>query len=593
MNNACLSENEMEPNVVPVEQTAFNGSNIDTNNPYATETGKHSNEETSNNTDKQIDYPNGDVYRGSVNTQTGLPSGSGAYTSSLSGDFIEGEFAHGSFHGIGGAQRTNGDTFAGRFSRDHLENGTYSYGGTDENCRDTSVPQKSHAIRYRGAFRENLPNGSGTLEFSNGDVYEGAFELGKAHGTGRYATPSGDIIAGLFENGRPIKGMRLSAAGHKYLGQFHPTMGKGRFHGLGRLQFSNGEYFEGSFVDGRFHGEGKYTFSDGMTIRCSSWDSDEPTGFTEVTLPDGSCFVGSFFSSRRKLMEGRGVMKFSDGSWFEARSFRRIGRMPTDYEGGAFYSKRKAESKSWISLQSGTTLKEEKLWLVFGGSRSLGLQFSSAAPKRTELTDTNAARLILATHQHLQFTVNSMGVNGSDVAWVSLEDGEENSRVQTTLVSVQGVLLGDAMRAFCLIGPFGGESAANSDETLGNSALEQAVRYGSKTPILVTFGASCDEGKSVLFASSINPDLKSSANKQDELQTVLSTEILALVAKQRPDLIIIRLVTGYAAASICQWLISELIRIQTRLVVAWVDGNAKDVVSSATACSSIVYELLK
>ena len=287
--------------------------------------------------EEEIRFPNGDRVIGSTYRNSEFPSGKGEFFSGTTGDVIDGEFINGAAQGIGSMSRPNGDRFDGKFSGQNFENGVYSF---------ASNQYQQKAVRFRGTFRENLPNGVGALEFTNGDIYEGSFDNGRPHGTGRYASASGDIIAGLFEDGRPVKGMKLSAAGHKYLGEFHPIRGGALYHGLGKLEFSNGDWYEGSFVDGYFSGEGIYVFADGLSVSCLTWVNDEPVGHTEVSLPDGSSFQGSFFSDRRRLTEGYGMLKFSDGSWFESRNFVKTSVIPTDYDGGAFYYNRKLESRS-------------------------------------------------------------------------------------------------------------------------------------------------------------------------------------------------------------------------------------------------------
>ena len=40
----------------------------------------------------------------------------------------------------------------------------------------------------------------------------------------------------------------------------------GRFNGYGKLEFANGDIYEGHFVKGKYEGKGKYIFKEGGSI---------------------------------------------------------------------------------------------------------------------------------------------------------------------------------------------------------------------------------------------------------------------------------------------------------------------------------------
>jgi hypothetical protein len=523
-------------------------------------------------------YVNGDVYSGLAEPRNEIPSGMGVYVDAVTKDKTEGEFANGMLHGMGTLSRSNGDKYAGRFAQDRFENGSYTYGNNQHS--------ENPAVRYRGTFRENLPNGTGILEFANGDVYEGSIEAGRVKGNGRYATAAGDIIAGSFEDGRPTRGVKLCAAGHKYVGEFHPLLPGSRFHGLGRLEFINGDSYEGYFENGYFNGEGSYTFSDGMMISCNTWINDEPTGPVDIILPDGSYFSGAFFADRRHLVEGRGVMKFSDGSWFEARSFRRVGVMPFDRDGGAFYFDKKIEAKSWLTLECGHFQGNSSLvWLCLAGYQSLGLQFSSVNPSQE---DTSGAKLMLSIHQNIQFALSSAIVPKEDFLWVNLGEDEKYPRVQLVLKCVSAIHVGEASRSFCLVGPHGSNIDGNSDQTILFEAKKVAENLGSRRVVLLDFGK--QENDSVCLRVVAEGDNVRKFPKE-KVREVVERDLQNLVRLQ-PDFVVLLLTTGYVAALDVKWLIYELIRIQPRVVIAWVNGNPKSPIETSTACALSVIELV-
>jgi len=67
---------------------------------------------------------------------------------------------------------------------------------------------------------------------------------------------------------------------------------------------------------------------------------------------------------------------------------------------------------------------------------------------------------------------------------------------------------------------------------------------------------------------------------------------LSPVAQLKPGIILLSVTTGFVSPEVCQWLMRELHFIQSRLVVAWIDGNPNDVAGSSAGCSAIVLELI-
>ena len=51
-------------------------------------------------------------------------------------------------------------------------------------------------MRYRGEFKENLPNGVGIYLYSDGSKYKGQIKNGLREGVGRFFYSNGDIAQG-------------------------------------------------------------------------------------------------------------------------------------------------------------------------------------------------------------------------------------------------------------------------------------------------------------------------------------------------------------------------------------------------------------
>ncbi len=124
-------------------------------------------------------------------------------------------------------------------------------------------------------------NGSGVLEYSNGDKYEGDFKEGKFQGQGSYIFANGDTYKGAFA--------------------------EDKFNGKGTYTFANGDVYEGNFKDDLFDGKGK------LTTKVATYEGDFKAGRMEgkgvLKQPDGDSFEGDFLAD----VPYRGIVKSGDG----------------------------------------------------------------------------------------------------------------------------------------------------------------------------------------------------------------------------------------------------------------------------------------
>ena len=86
---------------------------------------------------------------------------------------------------------------------------------------------------YKGAFKNNRPNGRGRAKHSTGSEYDGEWDRGKFGGQGTMRLRGGSVYTGHFKNGRR--------------------------EGTGKLEYPSGLVYEGEFHDGKPHGRGKVT----------------------------------------------------------------------------------------------------------------------------------------------------------------------------------------------------------------------------------------------------------------------------------------------------------------------------------------------
>lgn len=483
---------------------------------------------------------NGDTYSGEL--LDGVPNGLGVYTSKLSGDVVEAEFVLGRIHGQGSLLRGNGDFFAGRFESDRMASGTYLY----------AAGGGGGAVRYRGAFKDNIPHGTGALEFANGDAYEGEFWMGAATGTGRYVSATGDITAGVFSKGRPVKGTRVFAqTGHRFVGEFV----SGEFTGQGRLEFANGDGYAGHFVQGKFHGQGRYSFGNGLVVSCATWQHDQPVGNVQVEWPAHSAvFYGELFdSSTRRLVGGKGVVRFGDGSWLESSRFTgRVGDLPSDLQGGAFYQAKHRESKSWCSLAgTGTGTAGNAVWVGVGN----GLRFS-AANHASGQNKANELGVFLSCHQRLLCETAQL----PQFVWVRAEPGDADAdgNGQELLSSMaKAVMVQQCSAGLCLL--LSGSASTSSLEAVVNKVAAS------------------------LSVLALHHHQQSLTDGQGNAVTDLAQALAGGSA-----VVMLTIQTGRATSNPpLTELIKDLQTRQARLLLVWTGGNAEQVHQSAQELANV------
>ena len=99
----------------------------------------------------------------------------------------------------------------------------------------------------------------------------------------------------------------------------------GRYVGIGKAIFRDGNTYEGDWVNGIMHGKGEYRWRDGATY-IGSFEENEMTGQGRLVWPDGSVYEGHFV---RGVRHGEGTMKLTS--------------LPSFYQGGWCNGKRQGK----------------------------------------------------------------------------------------------------------------------------------------------------------------------------------------------------------------------------------------------------------
>ena len=113
-----------------------------------------------------------------------------------------------------------------------------------------------------------------------------------------------------------LKVIRITYNDGVYVGQYTEKDGEPVENGTGIFTWSNGDVYEGDFVDGMRTGEGTFRWADGKTY-VGSFKEDAREGLGTLTWTDGSSYTGEFLNGR---MHGKGKLSWANGEsyigWF-------------------------------------------------------------------------------------------------------------------------------------------------------------------------------------------------------------------------------------------------------------------------------------
>jgi len=121
-----------------------------------------------------------------------------------------------------------------------------------------------------------------------------------------YTFSNGDIYDGEWvDNKKEGQGTLIAAHGSKYIGEFW----KGKFDGKGTFTFYDSIYV-GEFSRGKFEGKGSYITADG-TIREGTWKNNRLNGQGNLLWANGDKYVGEFKGGEKN---GQGTLTTADGT---------------------------------------------------------------------------------------------------------------------------------------------------------------------------------------------------------------------------------------------------------------------------------------
>ena len=141
--------------------------------------------------------------------------------------------------------------------------------------------------KYVGEIEKGLPNGKGTVTWSNGSKYVGEWKYGKRNG----------------------QGTQTSYLSSVYIGEYVGEWKDGSYHGQGTMSWSDRRKYVGEYKDGKFDGQGTFTSYGGYKY-VGEYKDGSYHGQGTLTYSDGRKYVGEFKDRKRN---GQGILTTTDG----------------------------------------------------------------------------------------------------------------------------------------------------------------------------------------------------------------------------------------------------------------------------------------
>ena len=272
-----------------------------------------------------IVWDSGDHYEGEW--KDGMRNGQGTYTSTKGDGYVyEGEFQNNERSGKGTMTWETGEgvvyVYEGEFQNNERSGkGTMTWGKDGEttiyegdfaddwiNGYGTCTWPSGH--RYEGEWKNGTMNGKGTLKYADGNIYEGEFVDGKKHGEGIWTKLDGTAVTENWIYGKKVETLTLED------GTYTGGVTDGKPDGQGKMEYTNGQVYEGEWKNGVRSGQGRCTWPDGGYYD-GEWANDKWNGQGTNYIggsKDVSFYVGGFVDGER---DGHGIYTWPSGDSVE------------------------------------------------------------------------------------------------------------------------------------------------------------------------------------------------------------------------------------------------------------------------------------
>lgn len=202
-------------------------------------------------------------------------------------DMYKGSYVYGKKCGHGKKYYTWGDVYEGNWHND-LQNGTGSM-------------MYANGDHYSGNWKDGEIEGYGVMKYADGSMYEGCFKKGFKEGYGKHVDVSNNYeYEGMFKADQMCGHGDITYRCHgditynkksTYSGFFDKNM----HNGNGKMEYENGDKYDGEWKDGLRDGRGVAMMCDKMGNKIKvegEWKDDNIVGVCDVLMYGGDRFIG-------------------------------------------------------------------------------------------------------------------------------------------------------------------------------------------------------------------------------------------------------------------------------------------------------------
>jgi hypothetical protein len=281
-------------------------------------------------------------FSGSLDSVTGLPTGSGTLTFFLNGEFL-------------GRKYSQGNILSGHFTQGkldgygivHNDHGVYKGNLLGSLANGEGVWTLPNGEIYTGHFIKGRREGSGKYKYMNGDIYEGQWNEGLRHGQGKQIFTNGDIYEGKWVFDDLHTATLQSSKGFVFVGQinkFDPIKGK--------ITYPNGNTYEGEIAKLKPNGQGKLVEKNKSTY-IGQFQNGLFTGIGQMIASTGDQFIGEFKNWKLTKGQLKSPLGFNYNGFFKNYQMHGQGEIKFHLNGVIFkgqFNDNKLEKGSWTDL---------------------------------------------------------------------------------------------------------------------------------------------------------------------------------------------------------------------------------------------------
>ncbi|CAG9313025.1 unnamed protein product [Blepharisma stoltei] len=154
-------------------------------------------------------------------------------------------------------------------------------------------PEKLNILHYKGGYRSGQREGTGKIEYENGDWYEGNWmgNMRNGKGTYFYSAMQAHYTGCWKDNLKHGPGAMKLRSGHEIEGDWKDDVLQGDFV---TILYAEGGKYQGSIVNGKREGRGVMIYQ-GAARYEGEWVADMRQGLGMLIFPNKSWFEGKFY----------------------------------------------------------------------------------------------------------------------------------------------------------------------------------------------------------------------------------------------------------------------------------------------------------